>query len=60
MEEFIRNTSSGFVFSEKEEVKKWLVSIFNSESSININLNKGNLAKYSRRFQTSELANIIK
>lgn len=60
MEEFIKNTSSGFVFSEKEEVKKWLVSIFNSESSININLHKGNLSKYSRRFQTAELANIIK
>tara|TARA_B100000963_G_C22626889_1_gene672839 strand:+ start:1736 stop:2998 length:1263 start_codon:yes stop_codon:yes gene_type:complete len=60
MEEFIKTTSSGFVFIEKEELKKWLVSIFNSESSIKINLNKGNLAKYSRRFQTSELAKIIK
>ena len=60
MEEFIKTTSSGFVFIEKEELKKWLVSIFNSESSININLNKGNLAKYSRRFQTNELAKIIK
>ena len=60
MEEFIKNTSSGFIFNEKEEVKKWLMSIFNSESSININLHKGNLAKYSRRFQTSELADIIK
>lgn len=60
MEGFIKKTSSGFAFSEKEKVKEWLVSIFNSESSININLHKGNLAKYSRRFQTSELADIIK
>lgn len=60
MEEFIKNTSSGFVFSEKEQVNNWLISIFNSESSININLNKRNLAKYSRRFQTSELADVIR
>lgn len=59
MEDFIKKTSTGFVFYKKEQIKNWIISIFNDESSLNIKINKANLEKFTRRFQTEELVKII-
>ena len=63
MDDFIKKTKTGFTINHKKDLEKKIIELINFKA-INkptiLEKNFNELAKFSRSYQTSKLANILK
>ena len=59
MEKFIKQTRTGYSFTERSKLEKWLLDIINSKLQIKLKIDKTELKKYTRENQAKNLVTQI-
>ena len=59
IQKFILETQTGYTFNKMSKLKKWLESIYKGHSQIKLTVDKNELRKYSREYQSKKLIDVL-